>query len=416
MRLSRFPLATLKENPAGATIASHRLMLRAGMIKNTGLGLYSWQPLGLKVLRKIEKVVRDEMDAIGCLEVSLPLVQPLELWETTGRSKNYGPELLVFNDRNNNAHCLGPTHEEVITKIASQIVTKESDFPQIWYQIDTKFRDEIRPRYGVMRAREFLMKDAYSFHSDVNCLENTYQIMHESYQNICKKLGLDYAVVSASSGEIGGSYSHEFHVLADTGEDYLATNRKQNLAYNVELIPNFDIKDKNTHIDQQGNALEITKGIEIGHIFQLQDTYTKKMNYAVNGNYPLMGCYGIGISRICAAAIEQKFDEKGIIWSPSLSPFRVAIAMVNPHMSEKVVATSNKLYEELKGLEMDVLLDDRGLRIGQMLSDLELIGIPLVIVVGDQNISAQKIEIKPRVGESEIIDLDSVADYLRGRE
>lgn len=411
MKLSSFPLATMKEEPADASVASHRLMLRSGMIRKVGLGLYSWQPLGFIVLKKVEEIVRNEMNRIGCCEIAMPLVQPLDFWRESARADNYGPELLVFEDRNKHDFCLGPTHEEVVTKLAQQTLHSVDDFPTTLYQIQNKFRDEIRPRFGVMRAREFLMKDAYSFHMDKECLQKTYNQMYESYKNICEQLKLKYAVVTASSGEMGGNYSHEFHVLADTGEDYLAMQSTGTEAYNIEVIEGLRVDDPSTHVDSSGSKLQLTKGIEIGHIFQLQDTYTKKLNYSIktsnqNEIYPQMGCYGIGISRICAAAIEQNHDDKGIIWNQALTPFHLAIAMVNPSKFSIVVEKAQQLYQQYLSENYSPLLDDRGLRYGQMMSDLELIGLPVVIIVGERNITKGLVEIKPRIGDSQLIAID----------
>lgn len=550
MRTSQTLISTLKETPSDAEIVSHRLMLRAGMIKKLASGLYTWMPMGLKVLRKVEQIAREEMNAAGAIELSMPVVQPAELWQESGRWAQYGPELLRMQDRHKRDFCLGPTHEEVITDIARNELASYKQLPINFYQIQTKFRDEIRPRFGVMRAREFIMKDAYSFHIDQASLEETYWVMHRAYCNIFDRLGLHYRPVEADTGSIGGSHSHEFHVLADSGEDAIAFSNESDFAANVELAeavapaaqrptptqtlveietPNAktiedlaanhgidatqsvktlfvageqegtwvalilrgdhrlnEIKaekhplvksplamaeekhvlalcgtgfgslgpvglsvpvivdrsaavmadfvcganktgvhytgvnwDRDAQIsdvadlrevvegdlspDGQG-TIEIKRGIEVGHIFQLGQKYSEAMNAQVldaNGKSQTMsmGCYGIGISRIVAAAIEQNHDDKGIIWPDAMAPYQVAIVPLNMHKSEAVAAAAETLYQSFTKAGIDVLLDDRNERPGIKFADMELIGIPHRLVIGDRSLEQGIVEYKNRTDE-----------------
>jgi prolyl-tRNA synthetase len=550
MRTSQTLISTLKETPSDAEIVSHRLMLRAGMIKKLASGLYTWMPMGLKVLRKVEQIAREEMNAAGAIELSMPVVQPAELWQESGRWAQYGPELLRMQDRHKRDFCLGPTHEEVITDIARNELASYKQLPINFYQIQTKFRDEIRPRFGVMRAREFIMKDAYSFHIDQASLEETYWVMHRAYCNIFDRLGLHYRPVEADTGSIGGSHSHEFHVLADSGEDAIAFSNESDFAANVELAeavapaaqrpaptqtlveietPNAktiedlaanhgidatqsvktlfvageqegtwvalilrgdhrlnEIKaekhplvksplamaeekhvlalcgagfgslgpvglsvpvivdrsaavmadfvcganktgvhytgvnwDRDAQIsdvadlrevvegdlspDGQG-TIEIKRGIEVGHIFQLGQKYSEAMNAQVldaNGKSQTMsmGCYGIGISRIVAAAIEQNHDDKGIIWPDAMAPYQVAIVPLNMHKSEAVAAAAEILYQSFTKAGIDVLLDDRNERPGIKFADMELIGIPHRLVIGDRSLEQGIVEYKHRTDE-----------------
>ncbi len=550
MRLSRFPLSTLKETPADAEILSHQLMMRAGMLRKQAAGLYSWLPLGLRVLRKVEAIVREEMDRAGALELLMPAVQPAELWIKSGRWEQYGPELLRFNDRHQRGFCLGPTHEEVITDIAQREIRSYKQLPVNYYQIQTKFRDEIRPRFGIMRAREFIMKDAYSFHTDQTSLDETYQVMYDTYSRIFTRLGLEFRPVDADSGAIGGNVSHEFHVLADSGEDAVAFSSGSEYAANVEraeaLAPagerpaataamntvetpgQYSIEDvcKQLNInpeqcvktllvqgteaetvalvlrgdhnlntvkaekmaalaapfqfatDEQirtaagcsagslgpaglsipiivdhsaaqladfvcganeegkhltgvnwvrdlpapdcadlrnvvnGDAspdgkgtLSIARGIEVGHIFQLGTKYSAAMGATVLNEQGkevtmTMGCYGIGVSRIVAAAIEQNNDDKGMIWPAAIAPFQVALLPMNMKKSQRVREATEELYQKLQTAGIDVLLDDRPVRPGVMFSDMELIGIPHRIVVGEKNLDQHLLEYKARRGDS----------------
>ncbi|SDJ69584.1 proline--tRNA ligase [Microbulbifer yueqingensis] len=552
MRASRYLIATQKETPNDAVVISHQLMLRAGMIRRLSSGLYTWLPTGLRVLRKVERIVREEMDRAGALEVLMPVVQPAELWEESGRWQQYGPELLRIEDRHQNAFCLGPTHEEVITDLIRNEINSYKQLPANFYQVQTKFRDEIRPRFGVMRAREFTMKDAYSFHLGADSLQETYDIMHGAYCRIFDRIGLDYRPVLADTGAIGGSSSHEFHVLADSGEDDIAFSSGSRYAANVELAeavapaanrpqPTAEMQEVHTPgqktIEQvsdfldsdpahsvktlivlgeaaegeqaplvalvlrgdhdlnelkaeklpgiasplqfapeeriaselgcgigslgpvgleietvvdraaahladftcganrddyhltgvnwerdlplarvedlrnvvAGDAspdgkgtLEIKRGIEVGHIFQLGDKYSRAMNATVldeNGKEQVMsmGCYGIGVSRIVAAAIEQNHDDAGIIWPESIAPFQLAIVPINMHKSDLVREKCEHLYEALREHGIDVLfMDEPKARLGAMLADVELLGIPHRIVVGDRGLERGVVEYKGR--------------------
>jgi len=546
MRLSQFPLSTLKENPADAEIVSHQLMMRAGMLRKQAAGVYSWLPLGLRVLRKVEAIVREEMDRAGALELLMPAIQPAELWQESGRWELYGPELLRINDRHDREFCFGPTHEEIITDIARREIRSYKQLPVNYYQIQTKFRDEIRPRFGIMRAREFLMKDAYSFHADQASLEATYQVMYDTYTRIFTRLGLEFRPVQADSGAIGGNVSHEFHVLADSGEDAIAFSSGGNYAANVEraeaiaddsprpaasaAVATVDTPGRHT-IDEvssylgiapqqclktllvegsdagvvalvlrgdhelnvikaeklpavasplqfasdarvreaagcaagslgpvglsipviadhaaarladfvcganvdgkhltgvnwgrdlpepecadlrnvvsgdpspDGNGtLEIARGIEVGHIFQLGTKYSKAMQAAVldeqGKEIPMiMGCYGIGVSRIVAAAIEQNHDDQGMIWPEAIAPYQVALLPMNMKKSQRVRDAVDALYAELQAAGFEVLLDDRPVRPGVMFSDMELIGIPHRVVVGEKNLDNDLVEYKAR--------------------
>ncbi|WP_445360465.1 proline--tRNA ligase [Microbulbifer sp. EKSA005] len=556
MRASRYLIATQKETPNDAVVISHQLMLRAGMIRRLSSGLYTWLPTGLRVLRKVERIVREEMDRAGSLEVLMPVVQPAELWEESGRWQQYGPELLRIKDRHNNDFCLGPTHEEVITDLIRSEINSYKQLPANFYQVQTKFRDEIRPRFGVMRAREFTMKDAYSFHVNEDSLQETYDIMHGAYCQIFERIGLDYRPVLADTGSIGGSSSHEFHVLAQSGEDDIAFSTESRYAANVELAeavapagerpaPSQEMQEVHTpnqktiadvseflksdpahsvktlivlgeceegetaplialvlrgdhelnelkaeklagiaspiqfaseeriakelscnigslgpvgikietvvdrsaahladficganrddyHLtgvnwgrdvelgrvedlrnvvagdaspDGQG-TLEIKRGIEVGHIFQLGDKYSRAMNATVldeNGKEQVMsmGCYGIGVSRIVAAAIEQNHDDSGIIWPTAIAPFQLAIVPINMHKSDVVREKCEHLYESLRSKGIDVLLmDEAKARLGAMLADVELIGIPHRIVIGDRGLEKGVVEYKGR-GDAE---------------
>ncbi|SMF45282.1 prolyl-tRNA synthetase [Alteromonadaceae bacterium Bs31] len=569
MRASQYLIATQKEIPADAEVISHKLMLRAGMIRKMASGLYNWLPTGLRVLRKVENIVREEMDRAGGQEVLMPVVQPSELWEESGRWQQYGPELLRIEDRHQRAFCLGPTHEEVITDLIRNEIRSYKQLPANFYQIQTKFRDEVRPRFGVMRAREFLMKDAYSFHSSQDCLQTTYDIMHQTYCKIFDRIGLEYRPVLADTGSIGGSGSHEFHVLAQSGEDDIAFSNSSDYAANVELaealapekqdsahkalaevatpkqktiedIANFlnvsptstiktlvvlgsaeegeeqplvalvlrgdhslnDVKaskleqvcspltfapeeriknelgaevgslgpvgltipvivdrsaaaltnfvcganktdyhliNANWQRDAQLNRIEdirnvvvgdpspdgsgtldIKRGIEVGHIFQLGTKYSAAMKASVldeNGKdrTMIMGCYGIGVSRIVAAAIEQNNDQNGIIWPASIAPFQLAIVPINMHKSEQVAQMCEQLYAQLEDLGYDVLLmDENKARLGAMLADIELLGIPHRIVVGDRGLAEGNIEYKGRRdSENQQIKSDDILAFLQ---
>jgi len=569
MLASKFYISTLKEAPSEAELISHKLMIRAGFIKRLGSGLYSWMPLGLKVLRKIEAIVRDEMNKAGAVELLMPAIQPSELWEETGRWALFGPQMLKIKDRHDRNFCFGPTHEEVITDIARKEINSYKQLPINFYQIQMKFRDEIRPRFGVMRAREFLMKDAYSFHTSKTSLQETYETMYQAYTNIFNKIGLQFRAVKADTGAIGGDGSHEFHVLADSGEDAIAYSSVSDYAANIELaeailqndkrpdaqesMVKFDTPKQTTcedvanlisapiqktvktialinqtnevnefflvllrgdhelnevklskvkgfehfrfatdeevkanlncppgfigpvgvkspikiladksvgmlsdficganepklHLkgvnfvrdlsepilfadlrkvvegdmspDKQG-ILRICRGIEVGHIFQLGNKYSKAMKAEYldeNGQSQIleMGCYGIGVSRIVAAAIEQSHDDKGIIFPINIAPFEVAIAPIGFDKSAEVKASAHKIYDALKEIGIDVLLDDRGERPGIMFAEMELIGIPYRIVIGDRNLKEGKVELQGRLDqESNLIDENQVVTEIK---
>jgi prolyl-tRNA synthetase len=563
MRASRFHLATLKETPVDAEIISHQLMLRAGMIRRHAAGIYSWLPLGLRVLRKVEQIIRQEMDKAGALELLMPSFQPAELWQESGRWDQFGPELLRLQDRHHRDACIGPTHEEIVTDIFRREVNSYRQLPLNFYQIQTKFRDEIRPRFGVMRSREFIMKDAYSFDIDKNGMQRSYDVMDQAYINIFDRFGLDYRAVSADSGAIGGSTSQEFHVLADSGEDAIAFSEQGDFAANIETVEALppqtervaasaemqivdtpgmytieDLADGlrvsaqqcmktliveaedgglvalvlrgdhelnalkaerldgvasplrlaqreqitatlgsdigsigpiglslKTIVDHSAAAvsdflcganqddkhfinanwgrdceepvkadirnvvdgdpnpagtgqLRILRGIEVGHIFQLGQKYSESMQAAVldeqgKGVAPFMGCYGIGVTRVVAAAIEQNHDEQGIIWPATLAPFQLAICPINYHKSEPVKQATDDLYQQCLARGLEVLLDDRALRPGVIFSDMELIGIPHRIVLSERGLTAQRFEYKGRSDDSaQELPLDELPAFL----
>jgi len=563
MRASRFHLATLKETPVDAEIISHQLMLRAGMIRRHAAGIYSWLPLGLRILRKVEQIIREEMDRAGALELLMPSFQPAELWQESGRWDQFGPELLRLQDRHNRDACIGPTHEEIVTDIFRREVNSYRQLPLNFYQIQTKFRDEIRPRFGVMRSREFIMKDAYSFDIDKDGMQRSYDVMDQAYINIFDRFGLDYRAVSADSGAIGGSTSQEFHVLADSGEDAIAFSEQGDFAANIETVEAlppeteraaasaemqiadtpgmYTIDDLANGLgvsaqqcmktliveaedgglvalvlrgDHELNALKaerldgvasplrmaqreqitatlgsdigsigpiglslktlvdhsaavvgdfvcganqddkhfinanwgrdceepvkadirnvvdgdpspagtgqlrILRGIEVGHIFQLGQKYSESMQAAVldeqgKGVAPFMGCYGIGVTRVVAAAIEQNHDEQGIIWPATLAPFQLAICPINYHKSEAVKQATDDLYQQCLTRGLEVLLDDRALRPGVIFSDMELIGIPHRIVLSERGLTAQQFEYKGRSDDSaQELPLDELSAFL----
>ena len=400
MRVSDFPIFTLKDNPSDAEIVSHKLMIRAGLIRKISSGQYSWLPIGMRVLEKIQQIIRSELNNIGCMEISMPLVQPSELWRESGRWDKYGPELLRITDRHEREFCFGPTHEEIITDIARNDIKSYKQLPIIYYQIQTKFRDEIRPRFGVMRAREFLMKDAYSFHENEECLNKTYNIIFEAYKKCFNKIGFDYKVVNADNGQIGGSESHEFHVIAENGEDELIFSDSSDYAINAELFSKTP-KEGDNCPDGSGK-IKIKRGIEVGHIFKLGKNYSESMNAKIsnknNENVKMvMGCYGIGVSRIAAAAIEQANDQKGIIWPKSIAPYEATIISIGYSKNDKIKNYSNCLYEKLKEKKIDILLDDRDINPGNMLSDSDLIGIPNKIIIGKHLLEKGSIELKSRM-------------------
>ncbi len=568
MRTSQFLLSTLKENPSDAVVISHQLMLRAGMIRKLASGLYTWLPMGLRVLRKVETVVREEMNAAGALEVLMPAIQPAELWQESGRWVQYGPELLRVKDRHDREFCVGPTHEEVITDLARNELNSYKQLPINMYQIQTKFRDEIRPRFGLMRGREFIMKDAYSFHADQASLQETYDRMHQAYCNVFSRLGLNFRPVQADTGSIGGTGSHEFHVLADSGEDDIAFSNVSDYAANIEkaeaipretarasatedmrlvdtpdtktidaLVQGFGLAIEKTiktlvvHAAEEGKlialivrgdhelneikaanlelvasplqmaneaeiraaigagpgslgpvnlpipciidrsvalmsdfaaganiedkhyfgvnwerdlplpevadlrnvvagdpspdgqgTLEIKRGIEVGHIFQLGTKYSEAMNCQVLGENgkPVtltMGCYGIGVSRVVAAAIEQNFDERGIRWNDALAPFQIALVPLR-YETEQVREATDKLYAELTAAGYEVLLDDRDKKTspGIKFADMELIGIPHRVVVSDRGLAEGNLEYKSRAEtDAQAVPLADILSFLQAR-
>jgi prolyl-tRNA synthetase len=566
MRVSHFPLFTVKETPADAEVVSHQLMLRAGLIRKLAAGIYTWLPLGLRVLRKVEAVVREEMNRAGALELFMPAVQPAELWQESGRWGQYGPELLRIQDRHEREFCFGPTHEEVITDLFRREIKSYKQLPVNFYQIQTKFRDEIRPRFGVMRAREFLMKDAYSFHLDEASLREGYQAMYDAYARIFTRLGLRFRAVLADTGSIGGAHSHEFHVLADSGEDAIAFSTGSDYAANVELaealapgggrpapgealarvytpgvktiaelcaflnVPaertvkavvvegadgrpvlllvrgdhelnpikaeklpavrkpltfagpeairaafgaapgslgavGFDgvviadrtvatmadlvaganeddwhltgvnfgrdcpepqvadlrqVVDGDPSPDGQG-TLTIARGIEVGHVFQLGQKYSAALGATVLGEdgqpaTVTMGCYGIGVSRVVAAAIEQNHDERGIIWPAAMAPFQVAVLPIGAARSIAVREAAEALYRELRAVGIDALLDDREVRPGVMFAEMELIGIPHRVVISERNLAAGQVEYRGRRDpDSTLIAREHLLDGLRER-
>ena len=426
MLFSKLLLPTLKDAPQEAEVISHKLMLRAGMVRKVASGIYTWLPMGLKVLRKIENIVREEMDASGAQEVLMPMVQPKELWDETNRWEKMGPELLRIQDRHDRDFCLGPTHEEVITDLIRNNVKSYKELPLNIYQIQTKFRDEVRPRYGVMRGREFLMKDSYSFNIDETCLEETYLTMRNTYKKVLERMGLEYKIVSADSGAIGGDASEEFHVLAETGEDTIAVSDSSEYAINTELLlkEGEDIKSLEGKPSPDGNGtIEIKKGIEVGHIFQLGKVYAEDMKANVLNNEGkastlYMGCYGIGVSRLVAATIEQNNDKKGIIWPQSIAPFDINIIAIGFQKDEKIAKASNSLYKELTNMGYEVLLDDRKDGYGTKIKDSELIGIPLNIIIGKQFVEKEEIEFRTRTGDtslSNISDSKTILDFFKNK-
>ncbi|WP_350238732.1 proline--tRNA ligase [Pectobacterium colocasium] len=566
MRTSQYMLSTLKETPADAEVISHQLMLRAGMIRKLASGLYTWLPTGLRVLRKVENIVREEMNNAGAIEVSMPVVQPADLWVESGRWDQYGPELLRFVDRGERPFVLGPTHEEVITDLIRNEISSYKQLPLNFFQIQTKFRDEVRPRFGVMRSREFLMKDAYSFHTSQESLQVTYDAMYAAYSQIFSRMDLDFRAVQADTGSIGGNASHEFQVLAASGEDDIVFSTESDYAANIELaeavapklgraeateelrlvdtpnaktiselveqfklpvektvktllvkateesghklvallvrgdhelneikaekiaqvaspltfateeeiratigagpgslgpvklsIPvvvdrsvaamsdfsagaNIDGKhyfginwERDVALPQVADirnvvegdispdgkgTLQIKRGIEVGHIFQLGSKYSEALKATVQGedgrNQTLtMGCYGIGVTRVVAAAIEQNHDERGIIWPDAIAPFHVAILPMNMHKSFRVKEVAEDIYQQLRAKGIEVLLDDRKERPGVMFADMELIGVPHTIVIGDRNLDSEEIEYKHRrVGEKQMIKTSEIVDFL----
>ena len=423
---SKIFIPTLKDSPQDAEVISHQLMLRAGMIRKVSSGIYTWLPLGLKVLRKIENIVREEMDQSGAQEVLMPMVHPKELWEETKRWEKMGPELLRIKDRHDRDFCLGPTHEEVITDLVRNNVKSYKELPLNIYQIQTKFRDEIRPRYGVMRGREFLMKDSYSFNIDEASLQETYLLMRNTYKKILERIGLEYKIVKADSGAIGGDASEEFHVLAENGEDTIAISDASEFAINTELLLNEgeDISSLEGKPSPDGNGvIEIKKGIEVGHIFQLGKIYTELMKVNVLNQEGkavdlFMGCYGIGVSRLVAAAIEQNNDDKGILWPESIAPYEVNIVAIGYTKEPKIADAANNLSEQLQSMGYEVIVDDRKDGYGTKMKDAELIGIPVNIIIGNKFVESGEVELKHRNGQSStnnITEITTIFEHFKNQ-
>ena len=423
---SKIFIPTLKDSPQDAEVISHQLMLRAGMIRKVSSGIYTWLPLGLKVLRKIENIVREEMDQSGAQEVLMPMVHPKELWEETKRWEKMGPELLRIKDRHDRDFCLGPTHEEVITDLVRNNVKSYKELPLNIYQIQTKFRDEIRPRYGVMRGREFLMKDSYSFNIDEASLQETYLLMRNTYKKILERIGLEYKIVKADSGAIGGDASEEFHVLAENGEDTIAISDASEFAINTELLLNEgeDISTLKGKPSPDGNGvIEIKKGIEVGHIFQLGKIYTELMKVNVLNQEGkavdlFMGCYGIGVSRLVAAAIEQNNDGKGILWPESIAPYEVNIVAIGYTKEPKIADAANNLSEQLQSMGYEVIVDDRKDGYGTKMKDAELIGIPVNIIIGNKFVESGEVELKHRNGQSStnnITEITTIFEHFKNQ-
>ena len=415
MKASEYPLFTQKNEPSDAEIISHKLMIKAGLIRQQSSGQYSLLPVGLRVLKKIEAIIRDEMNKIGSAEILMPSIQPSELWQESGRWDDYGPELLRLRDRHDRDYCVGPTFEEVITDLVRKDLNSYKQLPINLYQISSKFRDEIRPRFGIMRAREFIMKDAYSFHLNNSCLDNWYDIYKEAYNKIFRSLQLDYTMVDADSGNIGGSKSNEFHVIANTGEDDLLID-ESGVGINFEIAK---IKYQTDNIEKiiKDNEFIHKKGIEVGHIFKLGDKYSKSMNLKIldsdnMAHFLQMGCYGIGVSRIIAAAIEQNHDDAGIIWPKSIAPFEAVVVEIDAHKNETIRKFSSHVYDKLKQSGLDVILDDRVSKLGNKLNDWELIGIPNIVIIGKTESDKSTVTFKTRgSSDKNSINLDKLINF-----
>ena len=414
MKASKYPLFTQKNNPSDAEIISHKLMIKAGLIRQQSSGQYSFLPVGYRVLKKIENIIREEMNAIGSAEILMPSVQPSELWEESGRWETYGLELLRLKDRHQRDYCLGPTFEEVITDLVRKDLNSYKQLPINMYQISSKFRDEIRPRFGIMRAREFIMKDAYSFHLDQECLDEWYESYKNAYNKIFTRLQLEYTMVDADSGNIGGNKSNEFHVIAETGEDDLLIDQ-DGIGINYEIAKTKYNSDDIKKIIKENNLVH-KKGIEVGHIFKLGDKYSKSMKLSIADAESKicnieMGCYGIGVSRIIAAAIEQNHDDKGIVWPETIAPFNIVIIEIDGHKNESVRLYSSELYEGLSAKGVEVILDDRNSKLGNKLNDWELIGVPNMAIVGKSEAENKSVTFKKR-GQDDKSSL-SIEDLIK---
>ena len=416
MRVSHFPIFTLKDTPADAEVISHKLMIRSGMIRKLSSGQYSWLPLGLRVIKKIEDIIRKELEKIGCSEILMPSVQPSELWQESGRWDQYGPELLRFTDRHQRDFCLGPTFEEVITDLIRKDVSSYKQLPINLFQISTKFRDEIRPRFGVMRAREFIMKDAYSFHANQESLDEAYEMYKNAYNNIFKNLMLDFTIVDADSGNIGGNESNEFHVIADTGEDDLLLD-DQLKGMNIEIAKVKYGEDDLEALIKKTN-LTHKKGIEVGHIFKLGQKYSETMKAKVTTKDSktvdmFMGCYGIGVTRIVAAAIEQLHDNKGIIWPASITPFNTVIIEIDGYKNSNVRTYCESVYKSFIEKDIETIYDDRDANLGKKIKDWELIGIPNIVIIGKNESNNKTLIFKKRSSESKSeMDINDLLDEV----
>ncbi len=423
MKLSQYFLPTLKENPIDATVVSHQLMVRSGMIRQTASGIYTWLPLGLKVLRKVEAIIRREMDKSGALEVLMPTIQPAELWQESGRYDAYGKEMLRIKDRHDRDILYGPTHEEVVTDIFRKNVTSYKDLPKNLYQIHWKFRDEIRPRFGLMRGREFLMKDSYSFDIDEVSAKKTYNLMYETYFKIFRAMGLKPIALRADTGAIGGDLSHEFHILADTGESAIFYDKKfdelaESKTFDINQMQGIYAMADEMHdpakCPVEQSQLASRRGIEVGHIFNFGLKYSKAMEASVMGPdgqkiYPNMGSYGIGVSRVVAAAIEANHDANGIIWPKEIAPFDVALINIRPG-DEACDKAAEEIYQNLQNKGLEVIYDDTKNSLGQKFSVIDLIGVPTQAIIGPKGVAAGKIEIKDRkTGEKKEV---LIAEFL----
>jgi len=413
--MSKLYAPTLKELPAEAEIASHKLSLRAGLIRKSASGMYSFLPLGYRVIKKIEQIVRDEMDAIGCQEVILPIVQPAELWKESGRWDDYGPELARFKDRHEREFCLGPTHEEIITDMVKGEIRSYRNLPFTLYQINMKFRDEVRPRFGLLRGREFNMKDAYSFHTSQEDLQKHYDEQAGAYGRICERLELDYRPVDADSGQIGGDISREFMALADAGEAELVYCDCGYGATTESLGEDFDSTISHT-CPQCNKELKLARGIEVSQVFQLGTKYSKVMGLTYQDEdgvdqFPYMGCYGVGISRSMAAVIEQSHDDAGIIWPMSIAPYQIIVIALSTDDDAYNYAESLATQLAVEGFE--VVIDDRDERAGVKFADADLVGYPLQIVVGKRGFESGDVEVKIRkTGEKRTVPLDDAVNEV----
>jgi prolyl-tRNA synthetase len=412
MKQSLLFVPTLKEAPKDAEVRSHKLMSRAGLIKQVAAGIYSYLPLGYRVIKKIENIVREEMDKIGCSELLLPALQPRDLWEESGRWDKYGPELMRLQDRKERDFCLGPTHEEIITQVVRDYLNSYKKLPLCLYQIQTKFRDEMRPRFGLMRGREFIMKDAYSFSETEEDLDIWYKKQAQAYTDIFQRCGLDTRIVSSDVGQIGGDEADEFMVMSEVGEDTITYCMSCSYAANQEFS-GLDVGDP---CPKCGGTIQVAKGIEVGNIFKLGTKYSESMNAKIinkdGKQVPvIMGCYGIGISRTLMASVEQHSTEDGIVWPDEIAPFRVHIIPINTSVEEQMVA-AEKLYQQLLDKKVEVLIDDRQERAGVKFKDADLIGIPFRVVVG-RDIERGLIEFHDRKkGTKELVELDQVLGLI----